>query len=605
MIPGALFRIRISWWKITSRALLIKILMSKKEAIESQSKVASGESDDHNKGEDTVTDEDRSLWLSQLMQENPEALEFYERTSNWTGSHSFSRLKHANYSACKTQLDRHKVLELIYQHFRSIGLDNVSETLTEETHLEFQRKDQQYDRTDLRLLVSMSLAPRDDSWDNTGIESTTITPERYDEDNLSVRFVESTSQIAKCMKNIISDVTFIPGKENSFQGIKYSPLKNLIVALVTESEIKVTPEDRIRFFLVLNSICKNSHFLEHIEAICTAETATDRIKENVINLLDDWVKFSGYFIGSNALNKILLLIESNNLPNSKQLYQNIQHLLKCPYYGREDKKEFVPPPPIIQEPVTLLHPLLSLSDPDPKEVARQISLYMYDIYSKINPLEFYTAISTRSLSSSTPHMNELYNFGYKLKYLIATTILEKGKPNDKFIGNNILKKIEILIITALELVKLNNFEAASWFVSAFEMKCLKNISGLISNLPQQIQQSLKQLNEEYCWKNPSKAYNQKIQACYQNDLPAIPNMRYELSVMTKTGYGGNDFQDNLINWEKRNTIADFLLVYYQFQNIKYNFHKITQIQNLLVKSSFLPKEQLNKLSIEAESPIKD
>ena len=95
-----------------------------------------------------ITTDERSLWLSRSMEEDSMALELRERTFPWTKTHSFGLLKRANYTSCCEQLDRHKVLELIYQHLHSIGMHQVAYSLSQESQLEFQRKDQDMERTE-------------------------------------------------------------------------------------------------------------------------------------------------------------------------------------------------------------------------------------------------------------------------------------------------------------------------------------------------------------------------------------------------------------------------------------------------------------------------
>ena len=229
----------------------------------SGSSIPDASTDDTPIAQDAKNDDtdERALWLSQVMQEDTEALELRERSYLWTKMHSFGLLKKANFTTCQEHLNRHRVLEIVYQHMHSIGMHHAAFTLAEESQLEFQRKDQNMDRTDLRLLVSLSLGPRDDLWDSTGIDSTVVVEEQFDDDNGSVNYIEPEGDYTAPLEK----VTFDGAKE--FKYIKLAPLKALVAMLVKEHEPVVTDADKEMFFVTLNSICRSEHLFNHLCAM--------------------------------------------------------------------------------------------------------------------------------------------------------------------------------------------------------------------------------------------------------------------------------------------------------------------------------------------------
>lgn len=534
------------------------------------------------------TNDERSMWMSRIMEEDAEALELRERTYPWTKMHSFGMLKRANFTTCKSHIDRHKVLQLIYQHLHSIGMHHAAFTLADESQLEFQRKDQMMDRTDLRLILSMSLGPRDNLWDLTGIDSTVLVEEPFDDDNGSMNYVEPTEGYTTPMEH----VEFKEGADQTFENISYATLRSLVVFLVDGAPIKPTDADKKKFFLLMNSICRSEHMFEHLYALFN--TGSDETKENVVKFMNEWVRFSGLFIGKRTIRMMTLFLQTIDYPVAKDLLKIIPTLV----YGHPSCDDLSPPAPVIEDPVKLLHPNLTMAEPEPEEMARQISLVVQSLFAAIHPREFYFAISNRTLSLDTPGINELHEFGKKLKLLIASTIL--GEKNE----TECAKKMERIIEIMTKLADINNFEAVSWFVSAFEMQCITNLSNTAAKISQQAREELEKLKENYDWKKKSTLYDLRIQQCFVNGVSAVPNMRYELSIVTVPGWGGVEFDNDRINWEKRNRAASFIVMYDKFQNIPYNFHKISQIQGVLERGSKFTKEQLNEMSIQLESPIK-
>ncbi|OHT16307.1 RasGEF domain containing protein [Tritrichomonas foetus] len=562
--------------------------------------MSESKSESTNPKDGEIQNEDKCLWMCRAMEEDSEALELRERTYPWTKTHSFGVLKRANFTSCRAHLDRHRVLELVYQHLHSIGMHHVAFTLADETKLEFQRKDQKMDRTDLRLLISMSLGPRDNLWDDSGIDCTVLAEEPFDDDNASVRYVEPVEKIVNALNGKYDKkVQFIDGIKNgsNFSEISFAPLIFLIANIVSNNpKVIVTKDDRFKFYLLLNSICHSSHFFEHIMYLYHHKETAVTVKSNILKIVIEWVTFSGLFIGKNTLREISRFLQTIENEEAKDLFSVIPNLP----YGNPIIDDLPPAPVLGDNPVKLLHPNLTLADPEAEEVARQISLVVHGLYSAVHPREFYIAISQRSLSLETKGLYELFEFGKKLKNLIAATILSEKNVNQT------KNKFTMMINIASKLLDINNFEALSWFVSAFDMKCIKNLSRLVSSLSDESKNKLNELRENYDWKkSQSPTYELKLKQCYQNKMPSIPNMRYELSVVAVNGYGGDEFRGNLVNWGKRNIAAEFIQKYNQFQNTKYNYHRISQIQKVLSQGTRFTKEDLNAFSLDIESPIKD
>ena len=540
--------------------------------------------------------EERSLWVSRSFEEDNVSHELRERTYGWNDIHSFGYLKRCNFSTVSSQLDRHRVLELIFNHLHSIGLHSVSDSLCEESKLIFQRQDQHMERTDLRLLVSMSLGPRDNLWNVTNIENISFLGENQDIDNLSFRYYESPIYEESKFFNYQEDIVFLKEEERVFSHISEISLISLISSLVHKEEIFISFMDRQEVYSMINSICQSSHFFNHLFSIYYQFGKSKNIRENVLFIIEEWVEFSGLFIGQSTLNNIEFFVSCiEEEENSLRIKSKLSKL----GYGHHIIPSEAAPSPIILDAVKLLHPNLSLAEASPEETARQITLVSHRLFSAIHPREFYFSISSRSLGPNTPGLNELYNFGRRLKRLVCTTIVSSSNFEE------CLHNMGIIISIANCLHKLHNYESVSWIVSCFEMSCILNLRKIFNSLPEELRQSMIYLQTHFGYKKSSEEYERLVKECQISKESSIPNIRYELSIFSRQFYGGEDFLNGRINWSRHHLIGSYILQYVCMQNIDYNFYDISQIQDVLNRESKYSRSELESKSIEIESPIKE
>ncbi|EAY16256.1 RasGEF domain containing protein [Trichomonas vaginalis G3] len=564
--------------------------------------------------EPTVTEkgipiEDRAMWVSDTYEQHPTALEFREKTRQWTNRHSFGKLKRVNYTTSASQLDHYRILKLIYQHLHSIGLHSEADTLCRESKFEFQSKDQEWERTDLRMLISMSLGPRDNLWDDTGFDNFIMYDEKFDQDNYSVKYEGSLT--GGCEPEFYEDEMTFFDDEHSSETVATATIHAIVCSLLIDKPEFVKPGTKEKIFSTLNSICSSAHFFAHI---ITLYNLFPLYQIKIINLIELWITFSGFFIGSRTLNAISFFLKSQN----NERCNRVLNLMKDLKYGHpklsaEAPPEIVPEKLIVKKnkpssnssknkseaPLArLLNPYLGLAEPVPEETARQICLLTQQIFSSINPREFYTAIANRSYGPTTPGLNELYAFGKQLKHRAMRTIVGEGDASEA------KDNMEIVIQIAQKLEELNNYESITWIVDAFDSDIIANLSGIFDSLSEESRNMITDLKERYGFTEKSDAYEENVLKCQKEGKPCVPNMRYEMSIVSKSGYGGEEFVDGKINFNKRMKIGQFVTRLVDFQSIKYNYTGISQIQNVINRPISASKEQLIELSTQIESPVK-
>ena len=126
----------------------------------------------------------------------------------------------------------------------------------------------------------------------------------------------------------------------------------------------------------------------------------------------------------------------------------------------------------------------------------------------------------------------------------------------------------------------------------------------MQELPRDVQTSLNNLVELMSSKRNHKTYRDAI---HQMSPPRIPYLGLMLTDLVFVDEGNPDnikTKENvfLINWDKRERIADIIQEIQKYQQVPYNFAKVHQISVLLqqMKGKLASDEALMAISIERE-----
>ena len=539
----------------------------------------------------------RSTWLSKLFSENPQLLALRERVLPWTGGYSFANAVHTNSTVVLSHMNRHVLLELIYQHFLAIGMNRTAEILKLESGHEFQKVDQPWDRTNLLLLTSLGILPRENPWTIKPDPHQQFVEETLEEDFFATQYHEDPDLIYKEYFDRDLGSIYYEDPNNSksphcLSNLRACSLRHLVVLLVTAPSELIPDEDLYRFFLSLQSITSNHHFLEHLIRLFDiydlikddpekssqfSESVQLNLRRNIINLIKKWVHYHGLFIGRKTLKSIgQFLHRIVDLPEQfasleKYATPTIK-LLPGLTYGM-NRSSFPNPShddePRIPDPQILLRPGLRIIDPDPLETARQVSLYFHKAFAAVHSGEFMIALATQTVSHQMPTLIEYYDVenNFTLQCLETIALSEPGARSGT---------VSRLVSIAEHLVNLSNFDAAACILRALREDQLRGIEALAQ---QQIRDQIKKLCER-CGEDPKEMsqYNKDVMNNFESWKASIPNIRMELKMDIDKN---PSFIDGLINWEKRWFISQKPAMLYRFQNKPFLFWSIPQIQNII------------------------
>ena len=551
-------------------------------------------------------DEERSKWIPECFSKNLEYLEMRESSLTPNDGFSFANIFHCNTITASPVINRKVVFELIYQYLQSIGFYKTAEILTQETGIHFQSLPQPWERSDLHLLVSLGISHRENVWDIPIETNHQNFIEFREEDYSSSSYREDPTTIWDEYFNPDLNAIYDSDQKKCYQSLVACSLKRLIVYLCTSNLHEVNDEEQHIFFLTIHSITSSKHFLEHLVTLFECKTGNHEkispvkalnLRLNVINLLKKWMFYHGLFIGRNTLNCAIKFLN--------RVFNDPEHLSLKPYietiintligleYGMKKGSAEKVGEPVIPNPQILFEPKITLLDPEPIEVARQITLIFHKMYASIHSSEFIIALKLRKTSIHTPTIKEFFSFREHITRLFAECYLNSNnKEYAYFRIFDIIKNLN----------DLYNFDA----VSCLSQLMLRRDIRSFIHKTQQMKEAKKQLLS--FWKRTGEndknekqlptQYDQAISSKFCEWCPCIPNIHVELKRMSKEVLKLPDFIIGLINWKKMHYIAKRCTTLYRFQNITYNFWEIPQIQKILLRNDNLDQNQLRFLGLQ-------
>ena len=577
-----------------------------------------------NQEENQLLLEEQSQWLPRILEEDPYLLELREKALPWTGGISFANMVHTALTASPSVFNRFSILELLYNHFLSIGMVRTAEILEKETGLKFQVYDEPWERTGLRVLVSLGVLSRENPWIIQAPPNCKFIEEPLEEDFFACQYREDPRTVHIELLDKSANVEY-DSEEHSFKHIKACTLNRLVSIITTantadkDTEMNFREDDLNAFFLTLHSITSCEHFLEHLKAVFDYDFADEKaisevqtkypnIRVNVARVILKWIRFHGLFIGKKTL-KLIEQFAKRVIDSSIEdyhdnagkgeyigIFEEILNAIPTLGYGQIHEKQKIIEDPIIKDAQVLLNPALSIidldppqtpdngqnkeRDPDPREVAKQITLLSYKAFSAIHSREFMVAIIKKGVTIQTPTLAEFFEFSDKIERVVLESIAKAPKP---------VEAVKQIYKIAESLDNLANYDALYRVVSALMIPELKGIIKE-AKLDDRIQRLFKKTGST---EDTLEWYRQNLDSRFDDSYPTIPNTTSELK-FAPTIVGPDFFDGKLINWEKRRQIGKIMTVLYKFQNCPYCFWPVPQIQKLFTRGGTMTDKQLGE-----------
>ena len=536
--------------------------------------------------------EEWGRWVTEILTEHPQLLALRERILPWTGGYSFANVVHANTTTSATHLNRFYTLELIYQHLISIGMYETAEMLKYETSHQFQLVEQPWDKTDLHLLVSMGILAKEDPWAEANEPDHQYLNELHEEDASACPHCEDPKEIYKEL--IDENQGVILGDDGEW---KATTLRHFVAFLVTTPTLD--DDQTGKWLLILSSFTSSYHFFAHLKQIMklhklelpdeeTKKKLDERMKnvdyqKNTINILMKWVKIHGLFIGTRtvkAIKKFLgKIVDDPAYAGIRPWTETLLTQLPQLRYGPRAGEVTVIEDPLIPNPRIIFKPSLTIIEPEPLEMARQICLAFHKAFRAVHTREFEVALENQKVLPQTPTLTEFFSCGRRLKNLVLETIATAANRDTA---------TERVLLIVKHLLEMGNYDAVAWILKALRRPELQKVAFLTK-------EDTTRTIADLCLaagvdpKN-SQEYTKRVESRYSSWLEGIPNMKTEVVLLPKDN--SPSFIDGYINWEKRRPLADKTFILYRFQNKSYAFYPVSQIQKVLERGPTMTEAQL-------------
>lgn len=299
------------------------------------------------------------------------------------------------------------------------------------------------------------------------------------------------------------------------------------------------------------------------------------IRARVINAFKIWIKtFYFDFLEEESVVAALTHFASSTLAKcgmesfGAQLQRLVEEARSSLAQGTRPSQGFGtnPPPPIL--PTNLGS--VSLMTIDPEELARQLTVIEFGLFTAIRPWEFLGQAWSKNREKA-PNILAMIHWSNHVGCVVWTTILQPTDPRERATA------MKQWIRVAEHCRQMNNFNAVMEILSAMGNACLNRLKQSIPLLPSK---ELKQLEDLRTLMSPNQ--NSKAIRDLMGTIapPCIPYIGLFLTDLTFIEDGNQDFltEHNLINWDKRRKVSAVILQVRQFQQLAYCLSPVAPIQ---------------------------
>ena len=226
----------------------------------------------------------------------------------------------------------------------------------------------------------------------------------------------------------------------------------------------------------------------------------------------------------------------------------------------------------------------------PKEIAQQLTVMGYDLFSKINLTEL-LSWNDQNKSTQCVAILKLTEFSNRIVQLFVTKILNEKRLKER------INFVKFLCDIGIECERLHNYDLLCCLSFTFNKSSIHRLKKTFGGLKEEHKSFMKRLFE---LTSPEKNWIALRNALQQdeNTIHAMPYMGYLLSDITFINEGNKStFGNGVINYMKCRMLKSVAQKIYNLQQIRYNdIATIELVQNYLTY-------QLNKVQIANEREL--
>ncbi|KAI9276236.1 ras guanine nucleotide exchange factor domain-containing protein [Sporodiniella umbellata] len=243
-----------------------------------------------------------------------------------------------------------------------------------------------------------------------------------------------------------------------------------------------------------------------------------------------------------------------------------------------DMKKIVPTTTVGPEPILPKNmETIKLSETDPVEMARQLSVLDFKLYSSIRPIECLGKAWSKDGDRGSVAMNIKQSIQYcnRLTSWVTDSILSYDEPKKR------ASVIKYWVNVAEQCRTFNNFNTCMAILSAFDNSAIGRLKKTWMMSNRNTTQTLASIRKLL---GANRNFTEYREIIHSINPPCIPFLGIYLQDLTFIEDGNSDFlrkSNHLINFAKRQKVADVIQELRQRQNFAYNFITIPEFQEFI------------------------
>ncbi|CAO3614445.1 unnamed protein product [Mucor hiemalis] len=377
------------------------------------------------------------------------------------------------------------------------------------------------------------------------------------------------------------------------------------------------------FLLTYRSFCTSMELLELLEGRYNIQPPPELTPEEleiwvnkkqklirlrVFNVLKIWLEQYYYEEDSVILDRLLFFTNTRIKDTLSFSAYQLERLIHKRKEACKDLKKLVitqqfdAPDPILPRNLKKFR----LLDLDPTEMARQLTIMDFKLYSSIKPVECLDKGWSRDASNST-EAPIAANIRASIDYCNQVTTW----VSDEILSQSEVKKRSTLIkywVNVAEKCRvLNNFNTCMAVLSAFDNSAvgrLKRTWEMVGARTNHILSNIRKLM------GANRNFNQYRALIHSINPPCIPFLGIYLQDLTFIEDGNPNFlktSKDLINFAKRAKTAEVIREIQQYQSMGYQFRTVEEVQSFIMMNlhSSRDEDQLYKESLKLEPKERD
>eukprot|EP01105_Mastigella_eilhardi_P020099 TRINITY_DN4769_c0_g1_i2.p1 TRINITY_DN4769_c0_g1~~TRINITY_DN4769_c0_g1_i2.p1 ORF type:complete len:848 (+),score=226.97 TRINITY_DN4769_c0_g1_i2:245-2545(+) len=546
---------------------------------------------------------DRSTWVSDFMQSNPDICELRERIYPLQRAICLCKLYHPGKKEVKENISRTHMIQLILQHLQLKGLKESRKVLETESRIKMPR----HHMHQSRLVGYLKQAVRD----SEGVFDFTIADKVMDKTSLEEHLFliglqeeeeeqEDVNIWLEPEGNLIVDKVSNPSGEDE-EAVKCGSFNKLVEHLTDESKLDM---QYLKTFLMtyqsfttpeklLQKLIQRFNVPSNFKGGDNGSQVAGVIRLRVCNVVKKWIEEYSSDFDDNLIVQLKQFIEhagtfGGHLAMTMQ--KPLQKMLQETKQKKVVKKfsEATPEPFI---PRNIFSKALSLLDIDDEEIARQLTLIEFEIYERIRPSELLNqSWSKPKLKHRSPNVLALIKRFNEVSQWVAEEILGQASIKDR------VRVISKFVKVCEKVVALHNFNTLMAFIAGFSFSSVHRLKYSFEEVSANLQKTKSEHEGLMKSDGSFKVYRT---ALHNLDPPCLPYLGVHLTDLTFVDENP-DIINGLNNFAKRNLIFQTISLVQQYQQRSYNLQPVYQIQQYLRQPHTKDEAELYKISLKRE-----